>query len=154
MRLLRHSTALIAGLLMSASVMAADSYNDYHQDEPGYFAMVGDLVIARPLLLGVTLVGAGAFLVSLPFSALGGNVGEAGDLLASRRSPHAAKVVAQLEGGLGQRSRHGRHTRKPPRSPRLVRGPSPAKASRAPSWRGGGQTTNDAAQRAVTSKPV
>ena len=44
MRLLRHSTALIAGLLMSASVMAADSYNDYHQDEPGYFAMVGDLV--------------------------------------------------------------------------------------------------------------
>ena len=35
MRLLRHSTALIAGLLMSASVMAADSYNDYHQDEPG-----------------------------------------------------------------------------------------------------------------------
>ncbi|MGI3128815.1 multidrug transporter [Halopseudomonas pachastrellae] len=84
MRLLRHSTALIAGLLMSASVMAADSYNEYHQDEPGYFAMVGDLVIARPLLLGVTLVGAGAFLVSLPFSAMGGNVGEAGHELVIR----------------------------------------------------------------------
>ena len=84
MRLLRHSTALIAGLLMRASVMAADSYNDYHQDEPGYFAMVGDLVIARPLLLGVTLVGAGAFLVSLPFSAMGGNVSEAGHELVIR----------------------------------------------------------------------
>lgn len=47
MRLLRHSTALVAGLLMSASVMAADSYNDYQQDKPGYFAMMGDLIIAR-----------------------------------------------------------------------------------------------------------
>ncbi|WP_341708126.1 multidrug transporter [Halopseudomonas sp.] len=84
MRLLRHSTALVAGLLMSASVMAADSYNNYQQDEPGYFAMIGDLVIARPLLLGATVLGAGAFLVSLPFSALGGNVPEAGRELVLR----------------------------------------------------------------------
>jgi hypothetical protein len=43
--------------------------------------MVGDLVIARPLLIAATVVGAGLFVVSLPFTALGGNVGAAGKAL-------------------------------------------------------------------------
>ena len=43
--------------------------------------MIGDLVIARPLLIGATVLGAAAFVVSLPFTALGGNVGEAGKAL-------------------------------------------------------------------------
>jgi len=38
-------------------------------------------VIARPLLIGATVIGAGLFVVSLPFSALGGNVAEAGQAL-------------------------------------------------------------------------
>jgi len=84
MRLLRQTTALAAGLLMSVSVMAAENYYSYQQEEPGYFAMIGDLVIARPLLLAVTAVGAAAFVVSLPFSAAGGNVAEAGRELVVR----------------------------------------------------------------------
>jgi hypothetical protein len=43
--------------------------------------MIGDLLIARPLLIGATAIGAIAFVVSLPFTALGGNIGEAGKAL-------------------------------------------------------------------------
>lgn len=41
---------------------------------PGAAAMISDTVFARPLGLGAMIVGAAAFVVSLPFSALGGNV--------------------------------------------------------------------------------
>jgi hypothetical protein len=50
-------------------------------EEPTALAMTGDLLIARPLSLAVTVVGVAVFLVSLPFSLLGGNVGEAGKTL-------------------------------------------------------------------------
>ncbi|MCY1561359.1 hypothetical protein D9M68_986030 [compost metagenome] len=43
--------------------------------------MMGDLIFARPLLIAATIVGTAAFIVSLPFSALGGNVKEAGQAL-------------------------------------------------------------------------
>lgn len=51
------------------------------EDEPRYFRMIGDLLIARPLLLVATGIGTAIFLVSLPFSALGGNVKEAANTL-------------------------------------------------------------------------
>jgi hypothetical protein len=53
----------------------------YSADAPKGFSMLGDLVIARPLLIGATAIGVVAFVVSLPFTALGGNVGEAGEAL-------------------------------------------------------------------------
>ena len=37
--------------------------------------------MTRPLLIGATAIGAAAFIVSLPFTALGGNVGEAAQSL-------------------------------------------------------------------------
>jgi hypothetical protein len=77
----------MAGLLLSSSVLAADptatGYYEY-ADEPGYYAMVGDLIIARPLLAGVTAIGAAAFVVSLPFTLLAGNTAEAGQELVVR----------------------------------------------------------------------
>ena len=48
----------------------------YTVEAPKAYSMIGDLVIARPLLIGATVLGAAAFVVSLPFTALGGNVGE------------------------------------------------------------------------------
>ncbi|MEH6388585.1 MULTISPECIES: multidrug transporter [Pseudomonas] len=86
MRLLRHTTALMAGLLLAGSVAAADQSFGYKEEvnNPGIFAMVGDLIIARPLLLGVTAVGTAAFVVSLPFTALAGNTAEAGQELVVR----------------------------------------------------------------------
>jgi hypothetical protein len=40
--------------------------------------MVADALIVRPLGVCATILGVGFFIVSLPFSALGGNVKEAG----------------------------------------------------------------------------
>ena len=43
--------------------------------------MVADAIIVRPLGVVATILGAGFFIISLPFSALGGNVKEAGKKL-------------------------------------------------------------------------
>jgi len=51
------------------------------EEPPGALAMTGDILIARPIGVVVTAVGTLAFLASLPFTALGGNVGEAGKTL-------------------------------------------------------------------------
>lgn len=51
------------------------------EDEPTALAMTGDVLIARPVGVVLTAVGAAAFLVSLPFSAAGGNVEQAADTL-------------------------------------------------------------------------
>ena len=86
MRQLRHTSAFFAGLLLAGSVMAAED-NFGYQDEvenPGIFAMVGDLLIARPIGAAVTAVGAAAFVVSLPFTALSGSTTEAGQELIVR----------------------------------------------------------------------
>lgn len=53
----------------------------YAIQNPPAYAMMGDLLIARPLLLVATVIGAGVFVVSLPFTALGGGVGDAGQAL-------------------------------------------------------------------------
>ncbi len=85
-----RSTA--AALALSTGLLALPAYADvaqqntsgdplYTADAPKAFSMIGDLLIARPLLIGATAIGAVAFVVSLPFTAAGGNVGEAGKAL-------------------------------------------------------------------------
>lgn len=50
-------------------------------ESPSALAMTGDAVFVRPALLATTIVGSAVYLVSLPFSLLGGNAGEAGETL-------------------------------------------------------------------------
>lgn len=50
-------------------------------EDPNAFAMTGDLLIARPIGLVMTGVGAAAFLVSLPFTMLAGSVAESAEKL-------------------------------------------------------------------------
>ena len=50
-------------------------------ERPNAFKMTGDLVVARPIGLVMTGVGAAAFLVSLPFTALAGSVAESAEVL-------------------------------------------------------------------------
>lgn len=50
-------------------------------DSPSPAVMAVDVLLVRPLGLVATVLGAGIFVVSLPFSAIGGNVGEAGQAL-------------------------------------------------------------------------
>ena len=70
-------TSLMAGSLLLAS---APSFAVV-EDEPSAGEMVADVVVARPIGLLATIGGAAAFVVSLPFSALGGNVPQAADAL-------------------------------------------------------------------------
>ncbi|EPJ77261.1 MULTISPECIES: hypothetical protein [Pseudomonas] len=53
----------------------------YSIQNPPAFAMIGDLLIARPLLIVATVVGAGLFVVALPFTAMGGGIGDTGKAL-------------------------------------------------------------------------
>lgn len=72
------ATSMALSSVMPLSAQAADWIEE---DRPGEMAMIGDAVFARPVLLASTVVGAGLWLVTLPFSALGGNVGESGKVL-------------------------------------------------------------------------
>ena len=71
-------------LCSSLAVQAAENGSGdprYTIQNPPAYAMLGDLLIARPLLVVATVIGAGAFVVSLPFTALGGGIGDAGEAL-------------------------------------------------------------------------
>ncbi len=69
----------------TADVGLDDTNSMYDSDElqntPSMIAMAGDLILARPILVGITLVGTGLFVATLPFSAAGGNVREAATVL-------------------------------------------------------------------------
>ena len=73
-------------LLLCSSLAVQASENGsgdprYTIQNPPAYAVLGDLLIARSLLVVATVIGAGAFVVSLPFTALGGGVGDAGQAL-------------------------------------------------------------------------
>lgn len=73
----RLLTLMLTGCLMFG---AAPSFAGA-ADEPSTGAMAADLLIARPIGAALTVIGAVTFVASLPFSALGGNVGKAGKAL-------------------------------------------------------------------------
>lgn len=86
----RIATTFILALgVMAAPVYAAQDYAEESKaDDPRFdtgappaYSMVADLVIVRPFAIVATAVGTGAFIISLPFTALGGNVPEAAEAL-------------------------------------------------------------------------
>ena len=87
MNMFRITAAMLALCmsLMSVPVSAGNgnvSGNpEYQVDAPPAYAMVADAVIARPLLIAGTIIGVGLFVVTLPFTALGGGVDRAGQAL-------------------------------------------------------------------------
>lgn len=82
-----RSTAAALALAMASFTLPAHAQTNaigdqaYNVEAPGAFAIVGDLLIARPLLIGATVVGAAVFVVGLPFMAMGGGIGSAGKAL-------------------------------------------------------------------------
>lgn len=68
---------LIAILICGSNLTLARSL----EEKPSGFAMVGDLVVARPLGLVLVAVGSVAYLVSLPFAVIGGNARDVGRTL-------------------------------------------------------------------------
>ncbi|TNC80313.1 MAG: hypothetical protein C9356_14520 [Oleiphilus sp.] len=67
--------------LCACIMVPATGWSRTIEETPSALAMTGDAIVVRPVMLATTLIGAGIFIVSSPFSALGGNVGEAFDVL-------------------------------------------------------------------------
>jgi hypothetical protein len=53
-------------------------------EEPTTLSMTADVLVARPLLIGATVLGTALFAVSLPFSILGNNVPESAEKLVAK----------------------------------------------------------------------
>ncbi len=91
----RATVALFVGCMMVPQVLWAQDaghgsttmYNGHgHQvgaidESPNEWAMVGDLLVARPIGAVLTVGGAAVWLVSLPFTLLAGNASEAAGTL-------------------------------------------------------------------------
>ena len=72
--------ALLGAVLILGGVAAPPAFA-VPGDEPGGGEMMMDALVARPIGLATTAVGVVAFIVTLPFSALGGNIDNAADKL-------------------------------------------------------------------------
>lgn len=80
-RLLALVMSLLVGLASVPASAADNPLEEQINDRPGAGAMFLDAVLARPMLLAMTATGTLVYVATLPFSALGGNAGEAGRML-------------------------------------------------------------------------
>jgi len=83
----RKPVSYLLAATLSLSSMAyvpgayAASYGNSVEEEPTGGTMLADTFMVRPFMLVSTVFGLATFVVTLPFSALGGNIGEAGNTL-------------------------------------------------------------------------
>ena len=70
-------TLALSNVMFSANVAAYEVLNE----EPTGGTMLADAFMVRPFMLVGTILGAATWVVTLPFTLLGGNVGEAGKTL-------------------------------------------------------------------------
>ena len=68
-------------LIMCLSAPSAMAAGPKDETDGSAVAMVFDFVLVRPMGIVATIFGCATFVVSLPFTALGGNVGEAAQKL-------------------------------------------------------------------------
>jgi hypothetical protein len=73
------ATALASTLSFASAAQARDM--DLEGARPSAFAMFGDALIVRPVMTAATVGGAAIYVVTLPFSLIGGNAQEAGETL-------------------------------------------------------------------------
>jgi len=73
------NTFMVMGL-SSVLILPGLSHAGRIDEPPTPAAMVADIMV-RPIMAGATVLGAGIFLATLPFSLMGGNAGQAGDVL-------------------------------------------------------------------------
>jgi hypothetical protein len=65
---------LIAALLFVPFASSAIASVDFEKEDPSAGAMVADFVLVRPVAIVALVLGSAFFVVTLPFSAIGGNV--------------------------------------------------------------------------------
>jgi len=74
------AAVLAFGSLSMAGLASAGETYDFNS-KPKSGEILIDMFFMRPVMLVGTVIGAAVFIVSLPFSALGGNVGDSADTL-------------------------------------------------------------------------
>jgi hypothetical protein len=72
---------LVVAFVTTAFASSSFAQATIQDEEISTENMVADAIIVRPLGIIATLLGVGLFVISLPFSALGKNVKEAGEKL-------------------------------------------------------------------------
>jgi hypothetical protein len=80
-KLMPYFAAVMLAVSNFAFVPSASAYMGDMGEPATSGTMLADTVLVRPLTLVGTAVGVVAFVVTLPFSALGGNVDDAGRIL-------------------------------------------------------------------------
>ncbi|MGB5180343.1 MAG: hypothetical protein WBP44_16640 [Gammaproteobacteria bacterium] len=81
-KLITYFLAVMLATSNMAFVSSAHAGNyDDNGERPSGGAMLADAVLMRVPMTAVAIIGTAVFVVTLPFSALGGNVGEAGTKL-------------------------------------------------------------------------
>ena len=73
-------TLALSNIMFSSNAAAYENWTNFDMvnEEPTGGTMLADAFMVRPFMLVGTILGAATFIVTLPFSLLGGNVGEAG----------------------------------------------------------------------------
>lgn len=74
-------SVLLFQLMLPTQAMADSISRQKQLNEPGPAEMVLDGIVVRPIMLGLTVLGTAVFIVTSPFSLLGGNLGDAADEL-------------------------------------------------------------------------
>lgn len=85
---MHRARSLVSAIALALSIvlagmmpLQAQARSMDENDQPSALAMFGDAVIVRPVMTVATVFGTALFTVTLPFTALGGNVDEAADTL-------------------------------------------------------------------------
>jgi hypothetical protein len=93
------ATLCSTGLALSGPATAADYDRSYlDSDGPNGGDMLGDLVIVRPAIAGVTVIGVVVWIVSSPFTLIGGNAGESwGEMVAEPFAYTFSRPLGHME---------------------------------------------------------
>ena len=84
-------TLMIAVLLIAPAASTALAEEYFEREQPSGGEMIYDFILVRPVGIVATAVGSVFYVISLPFSALGGNTGEAVDALVKEPAAYTFK---------------------------------------------------------------
>jgi hypothetical protein len=79
--MVKQGLGTLVVILTLVTAMPARATDSSRYDDATYGTMLVDGIVVRPLGIAATIIGAAGWVVTLPFSLLGGNAGGAADAL-------------------------------------------------------------------------
>lgn len=92
-RIAKKSLVMILVSILLAAPLASTALAEeyFEKEDPSGGMMVADFIFVRPIGIAATAIGSIFYVVSLPFSLLGENPGEAGDALVKEPAAYTFK---------------------------------------------------------------